>query len=228
MLKNMTITVFGESHGECVGAVLTGFPAGVTIDFNGIVSSVDVVKGQTVTEGTPLFTVKNSEKVKATIAVSKYDLEKIAIGQKAKVTINGNEYDGTLSNLNKIAQANQSGTPMVNVDIHIENPDDKIFIGVEAKVYLETAKKEQVLLIPIECVNSDTKGEFCWVIVDGVATRKDIEIGISDDTYTEVVSGLNEGEQVVTDMTVALEEGMTVMAIEAGAEEGTDAAVAAE
>ena len=202
--------------------------AGVTIDFNGIVSSVDVVKGQTVTEGTPLFTVKNSEKVKATIAVSKYDLEKIAIGQKAKVTINGNEYDGTLSNLNKIAQANQSGTPMVNVDIHIENPDDKIFIGVEAKVYLETAKKEQVLLIPIECVNSDTKGEFCWVIVDGVATRKDIEIGISDDTYTEVVSGLNEGEQVVTDMTVALEEGMTVMAIEAGAEESTDAAVAAE
>ena len=64
-------------------------------------------------------------------------MEKIAIGQKAKVTINGNEYDGTLSNLNKIAHANQSGTPMVNVDIHIENPDDKIFIGVEAKVYLE-------------------------------------------------------------------------------------------
>ena len=37
----MTMTVFGESHGECVGAVLTGFPAGVTIDFNAVKADMD-------------------------------------------------------------------------------------------------------------------------------------------------------------------------------------------
>lgn len=201
---------------------------GVTADFNGIVSSVDVTEGQTVTEGTPLFTLKNSEKVKATISVSKYDLEKIAIGQKAKITINGSEYDGTLSVINKIAQANQSGTPMVNVDIHIENPDDNIYLGVEAKVSLETAKKEKTLLIPVECVNSDTNGDFCWAVADGVVIRKDIETGISSDLYIEVLSGLEEGEQVVTDMTAALEEGMSVMPIEAETGETADEAVTAE
>lgn len=187
---------------------------GVVIDFNGIISQVDVAEGQTVTEGTPLFTLESLEKVKATISVSKYDLEKIAIGQKAKVTINGKEYNGTLSAINKIAQANQSGTPMVNVDIHIENPDDYIFLGIEAKVSLETAKKDKTLLIPVECVNSDMNGDFCWVVINGIVTRKDIETGISTDTYMEILSGLEEGDRVVTDMTAALEEGMEVMPVE--------------
>lgn len=187
---------------------------GVVIDFNGIVSSVDVVEGQTVTEGTPLFTLESLEKVKATISVSKYDLEKIAVGQKAKVTINGKEYDGTLSAINKIAKANQSGTPMVNVDIHIENPDDNIFLGIEAKVSLETAKKEKILLVPVECVNSDMNGDFCWIVVDGKVARREIETGISTDTYMEILSGLNEGDKIITDMTVTLEEGMEVMPVE--------------
>lgn len=197
---------------------------GVVIDFNGIVSSVDVAEGQTVTEGTPLFALESLEKVKASISVSKYDLEKIAIGQKAKVTINGKEYDGTLSAINKIAQANQSGTPMVNVDIHIENPDDNIFLGIEAKVSLETAKKEKTLMIPVECVNSDMNGDFCWIVVDGIVTRREIETGISTDTYMEVLSGLNEGDKVVTDMTVALEEGMEVMPVEESAGENGEEA----
>lgn len=202
--------------------------AGVAIDFNGIVSEVEVVKGQTVTQGTPLFTVKSLEKVKATISVSKYALEKIAIGQKAVITINGKEYEGTLSAINKIAVENQSGTPLVTVDIHIENPDSNIFIGVEAKVSLETAKKEQVLLVPLECVNSDTKGDFCWIVVDGKASRKEVETGISDDTYTEIVSGLSEGDMVVTDMTLDLQEGMTVITTEAGTLNDMEAAVVAE
>lgn len=204
---------------------------GVVIDFNGIVSQVDVVEGQTVAEGTPLFTLKSMEKVKAVISVSKYDLEKIAIGQKGRVTINGKEYEGTLSAINKIAQPNQSGTPMVNVDIHIENPDEDIFLGVEAKVSLETAKREQAMLIPVECVNSDMNGDFCWTVVNGMITRKDIETGITTDTYIEVLSGLEEGDRVVTDMTITLEEGMEVIPIEEAAgenEEEADTAAASE
>ncbi|MCM1159820.1 MAG: efflux RND transporter periplasmic adaptor subunit [Roseburia sp.] len=197
---------------------------GVVIDFNGIISQVDVAEGQIVTEGTPLFTLESLENVKATMSVSKYDLEKIAIGQKAKVTINGKEYDGTLSAINKIAQANQSGTPMVNVDIHIENPDDNIFLGIEAKVSLETATKEKALLIPVECVNSDMDGDFCWAVENGIVTRKNIETGISTDTYIEILSGLKEGEQIVTDMTANLEEGMEVMPVEAEAGENGEEA----
>ena len=41
MLKNLSLSVFGESHGECVGAVLTGFPAGHTIDFDAIRHDMD-------------------------------------------------------------------------------------------------------------------------------------------------------------------------------------------
>lgn len=40
-LKNISFNVFGESHGKCIGAVITGFPAGVEIDFDGIRKDMD-------------------------------------------------------------------------------------------------------------------------------------------------------------------------------------------
>lgn len=190
---------------------------GVSAEFSGIVSSADAVKGQTVAQGTPLFTLDSIEKVKVTITVSKYDLEKLAIGQMAEITINGHEYTGSVSAVNRIAQANQQGTPMIKADIHIDNPDENIFLGVEAKVKVETANKTQVLLVPMECINSDTKGDFCFIVENGKIVRKDVETGISSDMYIEILSGLKEGEQVVSDLNAALEEGMSVTPIEAEA-----------
>ena len=40
-LKNLNFTVFGESHGKCIGAVLTGFPAGLKIDYDAIRKDMD-------------------------------------------------------------------------------------------------------------------------------------------------------------------------------------------
>lgn len=197
---------------------------GIAAEFSGIISTADAVKGQTVAQGTPLFTLDSIEKVKVTISVSKYDLEKLATGQKAVITINGHDYNGTVSAINRIAQANQQGTPMVNADIHIDNPDENIFLGVEAKVKIETANRTQVLLVPMECINSDTKGDFCYIVEDGKIVRKDVTTGISSDLYIEIESGLTKGDKVVTDLNAMLEEGMSVTPVEedAGKAAGTE------
>ena len=68
------------------------------------------------------------------IEVTKYDLPKIEIGQKVDVTIAGKEYEGEVSKINKAA-ANSQGTPVVGAEVHIKNPDEDIFLGVEAACY---------------------------------------------------------------------------------------------
>ncbi|MBQ6806363.1 MAG: efflux RND transporter periplasmic adaptor subunit [Lachnospiraceae bacterium] len=187
--------------------------SGVNADFNGVVTALSIVEGGTPTIGSSMITLESTEKVKVEIAISKYDLEKIAVGQKATVNIAGNNYEGTVSKINGMATTNASGTAVVGADIRIENPDENIFLGVEAKITIDTAKAEQVLVVPIEVLNSDKDGDFVYVVENGILAKKRVVTGISSDNYCEVKEGLTEGEQIVTDVTTGLEEGMAVTAI---------------
>ena len=156
----------------------------------------------------------NDKKVKVSIEVSKYDLAKIAEGQQAKIVINNNEYEGTVAKIDRFAHTNVSGASVLGADIHISNPDENIYLGIEGKVSIQTAEVADAILIPMECINADTEGDFCYVVEDGVIVRKNVEIGISSDEYSEVLSGLQVGEQVVSQVSGELAEGMKVTPIE--------------
>lgn len=184
--------------------------AGIKADFNGVVTEVAVTEGQTTAEGMQLFVLQSTEDMKVSVNITKYDLAQIEVGQKAVITINGNQYEGTVTKINGMAQLNANGAATVSADIHINNPDEAIYLGIEAKVQIESAKREDVVLAPIECVNYDTEGSFCFVVEDGVIVRKKVEVGITSDTQAEILSGLAGGEQVITQVTTDLGEGMEV------------------
>lgn len=184
--------------------------AGVKADFNGVITSVDAVEGQTVASGMQLFMLQSTDDLKVSVNVSKYDLAQIKVGQKAEITINGAVYEGSVTKINGMAQANAQGAATVTADIHIDNPDENIYLGIEAKVKIQSDAVENALLVPVECVNYDTKGAFCYVVENGVILRKDVEAGISTDTQTQIIRGLEAGEQVITEVTGELSEGMEV------------------
>lgn len=181
---------------------------GIKADFDGVVSEVAAVAGQTTAEGVQLFTVQNTNKLKVTLSVTKYDVQKLAVGQKAEITINEKDYMGSVSKISRIASVNSSGTAVVDVEIHIDNPDDSIILGMEAKVSVQTAEETGILVIPSVGVNYSSDGIFCYVLVDGMIEKREIETGISDEEYIQVLSGLSEGDKVVTSVTGTIEEGM--------------------
>lgn len=192
---------------------IEGVEGGVTADFDGVITSISIVEGSTPMVGAEMVTLESTEKVKVEISISKYDLEKIAVGQEAEVTIAGNTYQGKVAKINGMATMNTSGAAVVGVDVQIDNPDSDIFLGVEAKVKVHTAMAAQVLVVPIEVINSDKDGDFVYTVEDGILTRKNVVTGISSDTYCEIKEGLKEGDQVVSNVSVGLEEGMAVTAI---------------
>lgn len=184
--------------------------SGVTAEFDGIITEVAIVEGQTVAQGTPLFTIANEKQVKVAIEVSKYDLARIAVNQQAEIVINNKEYEGYVAKIDRFAHTNASGASVLSADIHISNPDENIYLGIEGKVSIQTAEVKDVILIPMECINADTEGDFCYVVENGIIVRKNVEIGVSSDEYSEVLSGLKEGEQVVSQVSGELVEGMKV------------------
>lgn len=186
---------------------------GILADYNGVVTELTAVEGATPQEGEKLLTLESTEKVKVEITVSKYDLEKIALGQEAQIDIAGKIYNGKVTKINRMATNNASGAAVVGVEIGIENPDNSIFLGVEAKVEIHTAEAAGVVAIPLELVNTDMEGDFVFVAENGVAVKRRITTGISSDLYIEIKEGLSEGEAVIATTGQELEEGTAVTAV---------------
>lgn len=183
---------------------------GLTAEFDGIVTECNVVPGAPVTEGTPLLTLESSENVKITFNASKHDIEKLEIGQKAKVNISGYTYDGEVQKINRMAVRNESNTPMVGVEVHILNPDENIILGMDAKLEISTRKAENALLIPVEAINADRDGDFLYVVENGIVVRKSVVCGISSDEYTEILEGITEEDEIILNALTGIEEGMAV------------------
>lgn len=185
---------------------------GVVAGFNGVVSELSVVEGATVQEGAQLMVLESFDNVCVEFQASKYALETLAVGQTAEINISGKTYNGTVSKINHVAEANSSGTPMVAVRVHIDNPDENIFLGIEAKLRILTASEKGVLQVPVEAVNVDSQGEFCYVADNGILTKKYIQTGISSETYIQITEGLAENQEIVTSSVygMMLEEGMPV------------------
>lgn len=180
---------------------------GIKADFNGVITKVSVVEGATTALGTELFTLQNTDKINVNINVSKYDYDKLKEGQSADITLAGKTYEGEVTSISHVATQNEKGASLISADVRIKNPDDDIFLGVDAKVTIHAEEADDVVVLPSEVVNIGKDGSFCYVIENGVITRRDITTGISSDDYVEVTAGIKEGEEVIRDLG-SLEEGM--------------------
>ncbi len=192
---------------------LTIAQAGIRSDFDGIVTEATAASGALAAKGSSLLVVESTQDVYVDVTVTKYNLDKISIGQIADITIAGKSYTGSITKINKKAQNNSQGTPVITAQVRIDNPDDTIFLGVEAKVIIHVAKADDVLLVPVETVNTDNSGSFCYIVKDGIVTRCNVSYGVTSDTFVEITSGLKEGDLLINDYTLPIEEGMQVSPI---------------
>lgn len=181
---------------------------GIKAEFNGVISDVKAAAGSPATQGLELFTVVSNEDVVVKLEISANDFDNIAIGNKAEIKLGKKIYNGTLTALDKIALPNKKGNSVIGAKVRIENPDDQVYIGVNAKVSMVAAEKKNVLCLPNEAVNTATDGDFVYIIEKGVVKKQKVELGVSSSDKTEIVKGLKEGTEVVTDTSFDIKEGM--------------------
>lgn len=217
--EKMTITSnLSELKSKNLQELLEEGRKGIQAEFKGVISDAKVTQGATVTQGMELFTLQSTQDVCVEANVSKYDFDKVKEGQKAEITLGDKKYKGTVDKVSKIAIPNEKGTPLIGVSVHIDNPDDDIFIGVEAKVTIQASEAKNVPVLPVEVVNIGKEGSFCYVVNNGKIEKKDIETGVTSDSMVEVKSGLKKGDQVIKDMG-NYSEGDSVTAKEAKTED---------
>ncbi len=183
---------------------------GVKADFNAVVTEVAAVEGQTVSAGAKTITLANLDDVQITIQVSKSDLPKVSLGEKVDVTINSKPYQGEVSKISGTATKNSNGVAVVETIIKITNPDSDIILGVEASNKIHAQKADDTIVLPYELIQTDSTGDYVYVMENGLVVRKDVEIGISTSTEAQITDGLAVGDKVISSDITDLTEGMEV------------------
>lgn len=186
---------------ESVSNDLQKGQAGLAAPITGVITSLEAVKGAMAAQYTPLCTIESLEKVDVIIQLSRFDLERVSEGQTAVIKTLGNTYEGVLTQIDSMvtrgADATGSSTGFINATISINNPDSALRLGIEANVDLTTARVKGVVMVPLNAVNTDVEGTYCFVMKDGKAERRTITTGISSDTNIEVTEGISEGDEVI-------------------------------
>lgn len=180
---------------------------------DGIIVTRNVDPGQPVAasfQAPELFTVaKDLKEMQIEVNVSEADIGKIKEGQEVDYTLDGYQdqvFKGRVSQV-RISPTTVSNVVTYTVVVRVDNDDLKLKPGMTANVSIITQKKENVLCVPSIALKytPTTKGEIkrydtqgIWILRGSKAVREAVEIGASDDTYTEITSGnIQEGDKII-------------------------------
>lgn len=176
---------------------------------NGIVSNLSIAVGDKVTPSNlgvtskPCLIVADISKLYLQAAFNEIDLPKIKIGQKGYMSfdsIKDKTFEGVINRIDSIGNENQ-GVVTFNVYIKINNPDTVLNPGMSGDVDIEVEKHENVLTVPSASIKPYQNGKAVQVLelINNEQQLKylPVEIGIKSIDKTEVVSGLNEGQEIV-------------------------------
>lgn len=144
---------------------------GVRAEFDGVIADTKLVASGMVVQEVSYLLWQSTKEVMCKAGSIRQCFDNLVIGSSADIKIGQYSYQGTLKSVNKIAVLNQKGNPVIGAEIHVDNPDENICIGVSAKVELAVADKEMVLCIPSEVVNTSADGDFVYVLRDGIVEK---------------------------------------------------------
>ncbi|MCX6715992.1 MAG: efflux RND transporter periplasmic adaptor subunit [Candidatus Taylorbacteria bacterium] len=166
--------------------------------FDGVIARVPVKVGDS-GSGATIATLIANKKL-ATISLNEVDVAKVKIGQKASLTfdaVEGLTVPGEVDEVDLIGTVSQ-GVVSYNVKVIFDIDDARIKPGMSVSADIVTDSKENVLTVPNGAVK--TQGNMKYVetlVASSTLKRIPIRTGVSNDTNTEVVSGLNEGDRII-------------------------------
>ena len=188
---------------------LLKYEKGLIAPFDGVVTMVSYTEGDTATMGTPIITFSSLDDVHVTLGVGKSDLEKIAEGMPVTIKMLKNEYKGTITTINRSAIQSGNAGAQVMVTVSVDNPDDNIYLGLDAKCSILTGSATNVMTLPVEAVNIDGTGEFVFTFdsTTMMVKKKYVTTGTSSDLLVEITEGIDANDLVVVSYSGVLEDG---------------------
>ena len=186
--------------------------------FAGIVGKINVERGDSASGGTAVATMLTKKKI-AEVSLNEVDVSKVKVGQKATLifdAIDGLTITGAVLEIDASGTVSQ-GVVTYNVKIGFDTQDERVKPGMSVSAAIITNIKQDALLVPNSAIKSSGGVSYvevpanvpvarqlmanaavsAGVALNPVPNRQEVELGLANDSETEIVNGVNEGDLVV-------------------------------
>lgn len=172
---------------------------------SGTIANILVVEGMNISNSlsertsTSVASIKKEGTPIVSLNISELDINSIKVGQKAEITLNsipGKIFTGTVAGIDKIGEVS-SGVTNYSVIVRFDESSDLVLPNMDVDGNIIIEQKDNVLEVPSAAITSERGNTFVTVMDNGTEQKVNVKIGISDGAYTEITSGLTEGQQVV-------------------------------
>jgi multidrug resistance efflux pump len=179
--------------------------ATITAPMSGVVASVSTQQGETVTSGSaapqaPTFvTIIDLNRLQVDAYVDETDIGKVHVGEEATFSVDAfpdREFIGKVTAIYPKALIQQN-VVTYDVVVAIDNREGLLRPDMTTNTAITVAKREKVLAIPNQAVRREDGDRVVFVQEGDRLVRRPVKTGWKDKTYTEVLSGLKDGERVI-------------------------------
>ena len=184
---------------ELAKAKLELAKARIIAPFDGIVTGIDMKEGERISAAIAVVSLVDPTSIKMDGVIDEMDVSKVKLGQEAIITLDALPDKEVKGRVTFISQAGtvQAGVVSYKTTVTLQNPDEELRDGMSATAEIVIERHENVLLIPNRTIQGTWDNLWVEVVVGEQTEQRQITLGLSDGVNTEVLSGLEEGEEVV-------------------------------
>lgn len=190
----------------------------ITSPIDGVVSERMVKVGNTVNTQDPVFVVTAMNPLVATLHVPERELARLAAGQVASVGVDalaGRRFDGRIARISPVVDAT---TGTFRVTVEVDAAGGQLKPGMFGRVQIVHDTRTNTMLVPVSAVLAEDARTSVFVVSEGTATRRDVQVGYRNNGSVEILDGLTAGELVVVTGQASLRSDSKVSVISGGVE----------
>lgn len=181
----------------------------------GIVTHIDTpVAGVNITPATAVFAIADPKEVVFQANIDEVDIGQVQEGQKAILTLDAypeEEIQTSVKQISFTATTTRSGGTAFPAKFTLpENQRLKFKLGMNGEVEIILQEKEEVLVVPSEAVMKKGEKYYVFVVKEGATKKQEVEIGLGTETETEIIKGIFEKDEVVTENPSKIKEGQSI------------------
>lgn len=176
--------------------------ATIIAPFDGIIADVYIDEGQqlsAMTYSSPAIYLVDPSNVEMSGEIDEIDISRVKLGQEAIIVLDAlpdKKVEGKVTFISPTGEVWEDEVSY-KISITLENPDEELKDGMSASTEIITNRRDNVLLIPNRAIQGSLENSWVEVVTDDETEKRQVTLGLSDGIYTEVLSGLKEGEKVV-------------------------------
>ncbi len=183
----------------------------ITAPVAGVVTAREVEVGDLASPRAPLLELASGRGLLLRVPVSELEVVRLKTGDTAEVSVDALPDLNLQGSIQRIFPAADGVSRQVTVELLVAEMPPDVRYGFLARAHLVLERIPEALLVPEAALQRGTQGQtFVWVVEDGAARMRDVEVGHRFQGRAVVADGLNEGEMVVLEGVARLRDGIAV------------------